>query len=153
MLGVLFRGKSSIFTIYCLCSNLLRVHLSARMGILKFRNNTNDLGDLMNKLLLGDQIRRVRKEKGLTQEKLSELAGITPNYLGEIERGIKTPGTDVLAKLSEALQVSMDYLLRNEVESGKHYIYDELTRKLENLTPKQRKTAVDILEAYIKNLD
>ncbi|MBO5747226.1 MAG: helix-turn-helix transcriptional regulator [Clostridia bacterium] len=107
----------------------------------------------MDKELLGSQIKHIRKEKGLTQEKLSETVGITPNYLGEIERGVKTPGADVLARLAEALDVSVDYLLRNEVESGKNYIYDELTKKLECLTPKQRKTAADILDAYIKNLD
>ncbi len=107
----------------------------------------------LDKELLGGQIKRIRKEKGLTQEKLSETVGITPNYLGEIERGVKTPCADVLARLAEALDVSVDYLLRNGVESGKNYIYDELTKKLEGLTPKHRKTAADILDAYIKNLD
>jgi len=36
--------------------------------------------------------------------------------------------------------------------SGKEFVYDELTQKLDGLTPQQRKTAADILDAYIRNL-
>ena len=45
-----------------------------------------------------------------------------------------------------------DYVLRDEVPTGKEFVYDEITQKLEGLTPRQRKAAADILDAYIKNL-
>lgn len=106
----------------------------------------------MDKIKFGKKIREARNKCGMTQERLAEKADIGTVYLGEIERGIKTPSVSVFIKIIEALNVSADYILRDEVSSGKEYVFDELTEKLSTLTPKQRKTAADILDAYISNL-
>ena len=92
-------------------------------------------------------------QKHYTQEVLAEKAEIGLVYLGEIERGKKLPSMNVFIRLVEALDISADYILRNELSSGKEYIFDELTKKLEGLTPSQRKTATCILDAYINNID
>lgn len=107
----------------------------------------------MDKPALGQKLRDARQKKGYTQHALAEMADIGNVYLGEIERGSKMPSLNIFVKLIEALDVSADYILRDELTSGKEYIYDELTQKLKNLTPKQRKTAADILDAYLRNLD
>ena len=107
----------------------------------------------MDKSVLGKKIRQARQKKGYTQQALAEIADIGNVYLGEIERGTKMPSLNIFIKLIEALDISADYILRDELTSGKEYIYDELTQKLKNLTPKQRKTAADILDAYLRNLD
>ena len=107
----------------------------------------------MDKVELGAKIREVRKECGYTQEKLAEMADIGTMYLGEIERGEKMPSLKIFIQLIESMNVSADYILRNELSSGKEYVFDEITKKLDKLTPKQRKAAGDILDAYINNLD
>lgn len=107
----------------------------------------------MDKVELGAKIREVRKECGYTQEKLAEMADIGTMYLGEIERGEKMPSLKIFIQLIESMNVSADYILRNELSSGKEYVFDEITKKLDKLTPKQRKAARDILDAYINNLD
>lgn len=107
----------------------------------------------MDKSVLGKRLRDIRQEKGYTQSALAEIADIGNVYLGEIERGLKMPSLNIFIKLIEALDVSADYILRDELTSGKEYIYDELTQKLGSLTPKQRKIAADILDAYLRNLD
>lgn len=107
----------------------------------------------MDKRVLGQRLRDARKKKGYTQQMLADRAGIGAVYLGEIERGIKFPSMNCFIKIIEALDVSADYILRDELTSGKKYIYDALTDKLKDLTPKQRKTASDILDAYLRNLD
>lgn len=106
----------------------------------------------MEKEALGQKIREARLKRGYTQQTLAQEAEIGIMYLGEIERGIKMPSMKIFIKLIEALDISADYVLRDELTSGKSYIYDELTEKLKNLTPRQRKTAADILDAYISNL-
>ena len=73
-------------------------------------------------------------------------------YLGEIERGVKTPSLACFMKLVQCLDISADYILRDELPSGSTFICDEITQKLLDLTPQQRKTAADILDAYIKNI-
>lgn len=107
----------------------------------------------MEKLALGKKLRDARKQKGYTQQDLAELAQIGNVYLGEIERGVKMPSLNIFIRLVEALDISADSILRDELNSGREYIYDELTQMLRDLTPKQRKTAADILDAYVRNLE
>lgn len=107
----------------------------------------------MDKLELGKKLRDARQKKGYSQHALAEIAGIGNVYLGEIERGLKMPSLNIFIKLIEALDISADYILRDELTSGKEYIYDEITKKLKSLTPKQRKTVADILDGYLRNLD
>lgn len=106
----------------------------------------------MNKDLLSTRIKAARIEKGYTQSELARLAGISNVYLGEIERGMKMPSLNSFTKIVQALGVSADDILRDELPSGDRYIYDELTIKLKDLTPQQRKTAVDILDGYLRNI-
>lgn len=106
----------------------------------------------MDKAALGVRLREARQKKRLTQQALAERAGIGVMYLGEIERGIKMPSMKIFVKLVQALDISADYVLRGELTAGEGYIYDELTEKLRGLTPQQRKTAADLLDAYISNL-
>lgn len=106
----------------------------------------------MEKQNLGRQLRRARLEKGYTQQQLAQYAGVGEVYLSEIERGRKMPSMTIFIKIIEALNISADYVLRDELTSGGPYVLNEITQKLSYLTPKQRKTAADILEAYLKNL-
>lgn len=106
----------------------------------------------MDKAELGSRIREARLAKGFTQEALAEVAEIGVMYYGEVERGVKMPSMKTFIKIINALDVSADYILRNEVSSGKPFVLNEITRKIEKLSPKQRKAASDILDAYIKNI-
>ena len=107
----------------------------------------------MDKSALGHKLREARQAKGYTQHALAKMANIGDVYLGEIERGLKMPSLNIFIKLIEALDISADYILRDELSSGREYVYDDLTQKLKDLTPKQRKTAADILDAYLRNLN
>ena len=60
---------------------------------------------------IGKKIRECRKKAKMTQEQLAEEAGISPTYMSEIENGRKKAGRDVLCKIAEVLEVSVDYLL------------------------------------------
>ena len=106
----------------------------------------------MDSLTLGKRIREARLNKQYTQQRLAEEAGIGQMYLGEIERGTKMPSLKIFIKILNALNISADYVLRDELASGDRYIYDEITEKLNGLSPKQRKTAAEILDAYIRNI-
>ena len=107
----------------------------------------------MDKATLGKRLREVRLKRGYTQQTLAEKTELGNVYLGEIERGLKMPSLNSFIRIIEVLDVSADYVLRDELSSGEPYIYDALTKKLHDLTPKQRKTAADILDAYLCNLD
>ena len=109
-------------------------------------------GRILEQGALGKRIRESRIKKGYTQQDLASKANIGTVYLSEIERGVKMPSLNIFVKIIDALDVSADYILRDEISSGKEYICIEITEKLLTLTAHQRKTATDILNAYLNNL-
>lgn len=62
-------------------------------------------------LLFGRSLRRLRLDRGWSQEHLAELAGITLNYVGNLERGEQGPSLYVLVRLGRALNVDLPTLL------------------------------------------
>ena len=58
----------------------------------------------MDKKLLGRQINRARKDRGLTSEKLSEACNINATYLRQIESGAKTPSLPMFVSICRALK-------------------------------------------------
>jgi len=62
--------------------------------------------------LLGDNIRRIRREKGVSQEKLAELASLHRTYLGGVERGERNVSLMNLIRISRALSVLPEKLLQ-----------------------------------------
>ncbi len=62
-------------------------------------------------MTLGQAIRSIRQEVGVTQKNLAQAAGIEQSYLSMIESDQRpNPGTKVTARLAQALQVSIDDL-------------------------------------------
>ena len=106
----------------------------------------------MDRVALGQRIRESRIKKGYTQQELADRAEMGVVYISEIERGVKMPSLNSFIKILDALGVSADYVLRDELPAGRAYISMEITEKLLSLSSGQRKTATDILEAYIRNL-
>ncbi|GGK96889.1 helix-turn-helix domain-containing protein [Nocardia jinanensis] len=60
--------------------------------------------------LLGGQLRTLRTEKRETLAETAERAGISPQYLSEIERGRKEPSSEMIAALAGALGTSLGAL-------------------------------------------
>lgn len=60
---------------------------------------------------LGDAFRRIRLEKGISQEKLALLAEVDRSYVGRVERGDNNVAMLTLARLASALGVSMQTLM------------------------------------------
>jgi transcriptional regulator with XRE-family HTH domain len=61
--------------------------------------------------ILGKNVRRLRQQKGLTQEQLAFEAEIDLTYMGGIERGNRNPSLIVMARIAEALSVPLTKLL------------------------------------------
>ncbi|MEK5257584.1 helix-turn-helix transcriptional regulator [Paenibacillus sp. FSL F4-0125] len=61
---------------------------------------------------VGDRIRRLRKDKGLSQEQLAELSGLHTNYVGQVERGEKNLTIETLQKVVGGLGVSLEEFFR-----------------------------------------
>jgi transcriptional regulator with XRE-family HTH domain len=62
--------------------------------------------------IVGDNVRRFRQERGLTQEQLGFEAEIDLTYVGGIERGRRNPSLMVMVRLADALGVEPERLLK-----------------------------------------
>ena len=64
-------------------------------------------------LKLLDEFERIRKEQGLSHEKLAQLAGISRSTVGLLENKSRTPTILTCLKIAGALQVSLGDLLKS----------------------------------------
>ncbi|HVX49869.1 MAG TPA: helix-turn-helix transcriptional regulator [Chitinophagaceae bacterium] len=62
-------------------------------------------------MALHDNMLLIRKKKGLSQADLGRIIGTSGDVVGRYERGDITPSVEVVSKIADALEVSVDYLL------------------------------------------
>ena len=63
---------------------------------------------------LGQLIRRVREQRGLTLTKLARESGVAPSSLSEIETGVSVPAVDKVQRIAKALRISVQKVLPDE---------------------------------------
>lgn len=56
----------------------------------------------------GDNLRRIRLEKGISQEKLAEIADLHRTYVGSVERGERNISLVNIEKISVALEIPLE---------------------------------------------
>lgn len=69
----------------------------------------------INYVMLGEQVRKLRKKLGLSQEQLAEACDISTSFLGHIERGTRKMSLETLIALAEVLRVTPDTLLQGQI--------------------------------------
>ncbi|NIE63048.1 helix-turn-helix transcriptional regulator [Burkholderia sp. Ax-1719] len=75
----------------------------------------NTVADPWLRRRFAENVRRVRKERNLTQEELSELCGYHRTYMSHVERSVRTVSLDNLQRIAEALKTSPEVLLTEYV--------------------------------------
>ena len=64
-------------------------------------------------LKFAENVRQIRTDKGLTQEQLAEAADLNPQYVGFIERGLKSPSVKNISKLYKGLGCTPSKLFKD----------------------------------------
>ena len=59
----------------------------------------------------GEELRKVREQSGLTQEKLGFESDYHPTYISQLERGLKSPTLKAIVKISAALGIKASELI------------------------------------------
>ena len=75
---------------------------------------------------IGKRIKRYRADKKLTQEALGEMIHTTPIYLSYIENGSRVPSVETIIMLANALDVSADDLLTDNLKHSSSPVNTEL---------------------------
>lgn len=102
------------FSIIAECPNL-----SVQLIILNQQNFLSDKEEFPMKSIdyteIGQKIRQSRIAHSYSQEQLAELTGISTAFLGHIERGTRAMSLETLVSLCSVLNISIDYLLLDEI--------------------------------------
>ena len=81
-------------------------------------------------ILFSENIRRIRKERSITQEQLAEQAGISTRHLSDIERADSFPSPEVIEQIAKVLDVpSYAFFLPSE-HSRAEIAYSERIKKI-----------------------
>jgi transcriptional regulator with XRE-family HTH domain len=97
-------------------------------------------------LEVNDRITFLRKQKGLTVNKLANLAGISQSFLREIELGNKKPTIETLSLVCNALDISLKDFFDDSFKSNLQK--NELQQEIFRLTPEQ----TELLTKFLKSL-
>ena len=108
--------------------------------------------------MLGNKIKQLREEKNITQANLAKLLDVSPSTVGMWEQNRRTPDIEILKKLSDILNVSVDYLLgktdvRNYLEDPNITIAlhsDETSLDYSDLSDEAKKEVQDFIE-YVRH--
>jgi transcriptional regulator with XRE-family HTH domain len=98
-----------------------------------------------------DRLRSARDLRQMSQSELAEKARLQPSAVSHFETGRRAPSFDNLKALSEALQVTTDYLLGRVDEPGATgAVVDKLFRHAENMTRDDLDTLTSFAEMLAK---
>lgn len=100
----------------------------------------------MDYYAIGQQIRKSRKARGLSQEQLAEMVNISTTHMSHIETGNTKLSLPVLVDIANALDIRTDDLLeRSQYTTGN--AVEEIAAMLESCSAQEAKVVVDIVKA------
>lgn len=67
----------------------------------------------------GEKLRTLRMRQGWSMAQLAPTLGVTRAYIGRMERGEKMPNAAMILKIADVFNVSLDHLMRDELDLDK----------------------------------
>lgn len=108
--------------------------------------------------MFAENLKKIRTERGISQEELAKKVNIHSVQFSRYERGQTQPSIEVVEKIANALNVSIDILVFGSSENqAEHTIKDRelltMFKKIQFLNNKQKDTVKDFLSAFLLKLD
>ncbi|MEX0417751.1 helix-turn-helix domain-containing protein [Bacillus sp. C30] len=104
---------------------------------------------------IGASIKKLRKQRNWTQQMLGEKVGASSRVIGYYESEERFPSPDTIAKLSDILEVTTDFLLGcdNELDIKKHTKFKEIMNRLDTLPEDKQEIVLQQMLAITKTLE
>ena len=99
----------------------------------------------------GKQLRNLRHSKKMSQEELAFKAGISTAHLGQIERAEKNPTLETVAKLSDALGVSLAEMFsfeRSNIHLEENSTVEKINAQLKSMTSEEQNDILRIIRIF-----
>lgn len=106
--------------------------------------------EILNYELLGKQIRKYRKSKRYTLEKLAEKLDVSTTFIGQIERAKGKPSLETLVKIANVLEVSVDCLVFGDLNSKaiNGFFLNRIIELTENFTSNEKTLLLKNIEIF-----
>jgi len=103
-------------------------------------------------------LKKCRTEKEISQEELSKKISIHPVQFSRYERSQSIPSIEVVQKIADALEISIDMLVYGDQDDkAEKSIADQellsMFKKIQLLTERQKETVKDFLSSYILKIE
>lgn len=100
--------------------------------------------------LIGQRIKKHRKEKKMTQEVLAEKADVTVGYISQIERGICKVNLETMSIIANVLDCEITDFISGTSTLQASYLQSEICSQLNLCTEKQKKMVLDFISLILK---
>lgn len=104
----------------------------------------------MNRKLIGNRIKDLRKKKHLTQFQLAELIDVSTVYVSYIENGKRQLSLDNLINIANVLEVTCDDIL--VLNQNKHAYHSDMEDLLKDCSNNEKKILVNFIQTVKDNL-
>ncbi len=98
---------------------------------------------------IGNEIKKARKLKKLSQFELAELTGVDEKQIYRIEAGISSPKLENFLKIANVLNLKINYF--NQIDTNQKYI-KEIVEILDNSSENNRKIYYNVLKSLNENI-
>ena len=106
----------------------------------------------LNYKLIGVRIKNARLAKGLTQEKLAELANISPQHVSHVENGSTKLSLPCLVAVCNALDVTADKMLMDSIPQSEIHLTGEVARIFSECSASEMYLMLSVAESLKKAL-
>ena len=94
-------------------------------------NYMTNLFNEEEKKIFGVNLKKIRKDIGMTQSELAKEVGVSASIITKYERGLNAPNFDILFKLATALETNVDELIGNSLKKFEYIeMASEMTKKI-----------------------
>ena len=100
--------------------------------------------------VIGERIKKARKDKNLTQEYLAEKLDVSIAFLSRVERGSSKINLKRLTQICELLGVSEGEILTGVSNNSNKYLTDEFSTLLENCSNEKKRLIYDIAKVIVE---
>lgn len=101
---------------------------------------------------IGKNIRRHRNRLGITQEALAEKVNVSIPHISRIENGSAKPSLQTLVDVCNALDVPLDYLMRDSIHAAQRCADSRLDEVLADCSAQEMDMIADVAEAVLRNM-
>ena len=96
--------------------------------------------------LIGERIKKIRKEREMTQEILAEKLNVSIGYVSQVERGITKISLDLLGAISSILNYDIAEFITESATNSSEYIETDLLHEIRKLDRNKKKFILEIIK-------